>query len=93
VVSFTPRPLSGVRSPSTHCIGGWVGPGAEFDVVVERKILCTSWESNSGCPAPSLVTVVSGRLKQLKLGMPGTTQGGDWIHYFDAESTKEWVGA
>jgi hypothetical protein len=32
---FTP----GERSPSTHWIGGWVGPGAGLDDVERRKIL------------------------------------------------------
>jgi hypothetical protein len=35
---FTPRG----RSPGTHWIGGWVGPRAVLDVVVERKIVVAS---------------------------------------------------
>jgi hypothetical protein len=31
---FTPRE----RAPSTHWIGGWVGPRAGLDAVVRRKI-------------------------------------------------------
>jgi hypothetical protein len=47
---FTP----GERLPSTHFIGGWVGPRAGLDAV-KRKILHW-WESNPGHPArrPSL---------------------------------------
>jgi hypothetical protein len=32
---FTP----GKRAPSTHCIGGWVGPGANLDYMKKRKFL------------------------------------------------------
>jgi len=31
---FTPRE----RAPVTHCIGRWVGPRADLDVVVRRKM-------------------------------------------------------
>jgi hypothetical protein len=31
---FTPKE----RAPSTHWIGGWVGPRAGMDIVVNRKI-------------------------------------------------------
>jgi hypothetical protein len=38
VVSFMPRPVySQVRSASTHCLGGWVGPRASLDNV-ERRV-------------------------------------------------------
>jgi hypothetical protein len=40
---FTPRE----RAPGTHWIGGWVGPRAVLDAVVERKILSPRQESNS----------------------------------------------
>jgi len=34
VDSFTPWPLySQGKAPSTHCIGGWVGPRAGLDTV------------------------------------------------------------
>jgi hypothetical protein len=40
VVSFTPRPLyPRERAPVTHWIGGWVGPTAVQNGVVNRKIL------------------------------------------------------
>jgi hypothetical protein len=39
VVSFTPGHFTPrERAPSTHWIGGWVGPGAVLDMVLERKI-------------------------------------------------------
>jgi hypothetical protein len=27
------------RAPGTHCVGGWVGPRAGLDAVVEEKFL------------------------------------------------------
>jgi hypothetical protein len=39
---FTP----GERAPSTHWIGGWVGPRAVLDMVVKRKIPSPHWKSN-----------------------------------------------
>jgi hypothetical protein len=47
--SFTPRE----RAPGTHWIGGWVGPRAVLDAVVERKIPSTRRESNPDRPARS----------------------------------------
>jgi hypothetical protein len=40
--SFNPRE----RAPGTHWIGGWVGPRAGLDAVVERKIPSPCRESN-----------------------------------------------
>jgi len=38
VVSFTSQALyPRGKSPSTHCMGGWVGPRARLDAVAERK--------------------------------------------------------
>jgi hypothetical protein len=46
VVSFTPRPLyPRERAPSTHWIGGWVGPRAGLDAEVKRKIPSPCLES------------------------------------------------
>jgi hypothetical protein len=40
VVSFMPRPLyPGEKAPSTHFIGGWVGPRAGLDAVGGEKNL------------------------------------------------------
>jgi hypothetical protein len=39
---FTPRE----RSPSTHWIGGWMGPRVALDTVVKRKIPSSLRESN-----------------------------------------------
>jgi hypothetical protein len=39
---FTPRE----RAPSTHWIGGWVGPRAVLDAVVKRKISSSRRKSN-----------------------------------------------
>jgi hypothetical protein len=36
---FTPRE----RAPSTHWIGGWMGPWAILDAVVKRKMECMCW--------------------------------------------------
>jgi hypothetical protein len=43
---FTPRE----RAPSTHRIGGWLGPRAVLDEVVKRKIPSPRRESNSRTP-------------------------------------------
>jgi hypothetical protein len=43
---FTPRE----RSPGTYWIGGWVGPRAVLDAVVERKILSPRRESKPRTP-------------------------------------------
>jgi hypothetical protein len=43
---FTPRG----RAPSTHLIGGWVGPRAVLDAVVKRKIPSPHRESNPRTP-------------------------------------------
>jgi hypothetical protein len=47
VVSFTPRPLyPRERAPGTHWIGGWVGPRAVLDAVVNRNIPSPRRETN-----------------------------------------------
>jgi hypothetical protein len=38
------------RAPSTHWIGGWVGPSAVLGAVVKRKIPSPRRESNTGTP-------------------------------------------
>jgi hypothetical protein len=43
---FTPRE----RAPGTPWIGGWVGPRAVLDTVVNRKTPGPHWESNSRTP-------------------------------------------
>jgi hypothetical protein len=51
VVSFTPWPLyPRERAPSTHWIGGWVGPRAVPDAVVKRKIPSPRRKSNPRTP-------------------------------------------
>jgi hypothetical protein len=40
----------GERAPGTHWIGGWVGPRAVLDEVVNRKIPSSSRESNPRTP-------------------------------------------
>jgi len=47
--SFTPR----WRSPGIHWIGGWLGPRAGLDVVLQRKIPSPRRESNPDRPAQS----------------------------------------
>jgi hypothetical protein len=48
VVSSMLRPLYTPRekAPSTHWIGGWVGPGVYLDAMVYRKISYSCRESN-----------------------------------------------
>jgi hypothetical protein len=43
------------RAPGTHCIGGWVGPGAGLDDVEKKKFLTLSGLElqRFGRPAPS----------------------------------------
>jgi hypothetical protein len=43
---FTPKE----RAPDTHWIGGWVGPKAILDAVVERKISSPRRDSNPRTP-------------------------------------------
>jgi hypothetical protein len=45
-----PAALPQGKSPSTHWIGGWVGPTAVLDAVVKRKIPSTCRESNPRTP-------------------------------------------
>jgi hypothetical protein len=60
VVSFTHRPLyPRETAPSTHWIGGWVGPRAGLDAVVKRKIPSPCGEWNPGRSARSLVTILT----------------------------------
>jgi hypothetical protein len=46
----------GDRALSSHCIGGWLGPGAGKEAVGKRKISCPCRKPNPCCPArnPSL---------------------------------------
>jgi hypothetical protein len=46
---FTP----GERTLGTHWIGGWMGPRAGLEMMVNRKILNASLELNPGHPASS----------------------------------------
>jgi hypothetical protein len=64
---FTP----GKELPSTHWIGGCVGPRAGPDTVEERKIPCPYWESNPSHPACSLS--LCWKLSQLLLKKVGIT--------------------
>jgi hypothetical protein len=51
VVSFTPRPLyPQERATGTYCTGVWVGPTADLDTVVKRKIPSPCQESNPRIP-------------------------------------------
>jgi hypothetical protein len=48
------------RAPDTHWIGGWVGPRADLDAVVKRKIPIPHRESNPRTPyrpARSLIAI------------------------------------
>jgi hypothetical protein len=53
VVSFTPLPLyARGNNPSTHWIGGWVGPAVGLKLWSKKKISCHSHESNPGHATP-----------------------------------------
>jgi hypothetical protein len=51
---FTPRE----RAPTTHGIGGWMGPRAVLDAVVKRKIPSPRRESNPRTPIVQPVTQI-----------------------------------
>jgi hypothetical protein len=55
------------RAPSTHWIGGWVGPRAVLDAVVKRKIPSSRRESNSRTPSiqPVAQTELSWRFRKV----------------------------
>jgi len=46
----------GKRSPSTHWIGGWLGPSAVLDAVAKRKIPSHHQESKPRTPIIQPVT-------------------------------------
>jgi hypothetical protein len=50
-------PREGARG--THGIERWVGPVASLDVVAKRNISRPCMESNPGCPASSLITILT----------------------------------
>jgi hypothetical protein len=59
LVSFTPWPhYPRGKSPHTHSIGGWVGPRTGLDAVAKRNISSPCRESNLGCTARSIVTIL-----------------------------------
>jgi hypothetical protein len=60
VVNFTLRPLYPRRkNPGTHWIGSWVGLRVGLDAVANKGNPCTCRESNPGCSAHSLITVLT----------------------------------
>jgi len=54
------------RNPITHLIGVWVGSRAKFDAVSKRKNPCPCWESDSGHPVHSSVTILTEPTSVLK---------------------------
>jgi len=59
MVSFKPQML-GERPPVPTGEKAGMGPKVGLDVVVKRKSLfCPYWELNPGCPACSLVTILT----------------------------------
>jgi hypothetical protein len=55
VANFIPQSL---YHRGIHWIWGWEGPRAGLDPVAKRKNPCPCQESNSGCPARSLVAML-----------------------------------
>jgi len=51
----------------THWIGGWVGPRADLDAVVKRKIPWPCWKSKLTHPANNLGNMLT-ELSQLPCG-------------------------
>jgi hypothetical protein len=47
VVNTTPRPLYPRERPSTHCTGGWVGPGTVLDGYEKSRL------QRNSIPGPS----------------------------------------
>jgi hypothetical protein len=84
VVSITPRPRfnPGKRTPSTHCIGGWVGLRAGLDTEAIGKILCLCRLSNPGNPVCSQDTIlgypITPATSHLFLSCPTTRHEGAW---------------
>jgi hypothetical protein len=72
----TSRPgcfTAGEIDPSSHWIGGWVGPKVGLDRLQKRheSLHCSCWESNVGHPACSLVTILTELLHRIcPLGRP-----------------------
>lgn len=59
MVSFTPQPtFSQRKDPSSDWIGGYMGPRDSVDVVAKRELLLHR-ESNPGCPARSVVSMLT----------------------------------
>jgi hypothetical protein len=52
---------AGKRIPGTHWVGGWVGQSADLEAVAKREIPfpAPAGKSKLGCPALSLVTILS----------------------------------
>jgi len=48
----TTATLSQGENPSTHWIGGWVGPGDHLSILERIKISCLCWHSNPGSSSP-----------------------------------------
>jgi hypothetical protein len=88
MVSFKLRFLyQGERSPGTHWIEGWVGPGSDLDAVeiIEISLLCRG--SNPG-PLPiarrytDSAIIVEGRIileRNLKKQIMGMWAGSSWF--------------
>jgi hypothetical protein len=53
VITYRLRFKIRVRTPSTHCIGGWVGLRPDLDIEARGKSLCLSWGSNPVNPVCS----------------------------------------
>ena len=49
VVNVVPQPLYPQEKPSTHCIGGWVDPGAGLDRCGKSRL---HWDSIPGPSSP-----------------------------------------
>ena len=52
VFNFIPWHLATGENPSTHCTGGWVGPGTCLDILEKRKIFFLWWDFNSKISSP-----------------------------------------
>jgi hypothetical protein len=72
---FTPRE----RTPSTHWIGGWMGPRASLDAEAQRKILCPCRGSNPGHPVHSQTLYCSCTVF-VQLSIPRSCLYSQWKH-------------
>jgi len=51
----------------THSAGGWVGSGADMNGFGEKKISCSSQDSNPGLSSPQLIAILPALLSDYNI--------------------------